>query len=71
MTTALITGANRGIGLAIARQLGKQGMTVVLGARDAAAGEAAAAALRAEGLDASADHLTWRRRPRLLPAPAR
>jgi len=32
--TALITGANRGIGLETARQLGKQGMTVLVGARD-------------------------------------
>jgi NAD(P)-dependent dehydrogenase (short-subunit alcohol dehydrogenase family) len=32
---ALITGANKGIGLEIARQLGRQGMTVLVGARDA------------------------------------
>ena len=31
---ALITGANKGIGLEIARQLGKQGITVIIGARD-------------------------------------
>ncbi len=36
----------------MARQLGKAGVTVVLGARDAQKGEAAAAKLRAEGLDA-------------------
>ena len=47
----LVTGANRGIGLAICRQLASNGVTVLLGARDAAAGEQAAAALRAEGLD--------------------
>lgn len=51
---ALITGANRGLGLEIARQLGKRQITVLLGARNAAAGEAAAAGLVAEGLDASA-----------------
>lgn len=38
---ALITGANKGIGLAIARQLGRQGMTVLLGARDEGRGRAA------------------------------
>ncbi len=51
-TVALITGANKGLGLEIARQLGNKGLTVVLGSRDAARGEAAAASLRAEGLDA-------------------
>ena len=35
-TVALITGANKGLGLEIARQLGKQGLIVVLGARDEA-----------------------------------
>lgn len=48
---ALITGANKGIGLETARQLGKQGITVIVGARDAAKGEAAAKQLRAEGID--------------------
>ena len=51
---ALITGANKGLGLEIARQLGKQGITVVLGARDAQKGEAAAESLRKEGVDAHA-----------------
>lgn len=49
--TALVTGANKGIGLEIARQLGKTGFLVFLGARNTAAGQAAAAKLRAEGLD--------------------
>jgi NAD(P)-dependent dehydrogenase (short-subunit alcohol dehydrogenase family) len=35
---ALVTGANRGIGLEIARQLAGHGLTVVLGARDAKSG---------------------------------
>jgi len=48
--SALVTGANKGIGLEIARQLGKAGFLVFLGARNEAAGEAAAAKLRAEGL---------------------
>ena len=49
---ALITGANKGLGLEIARQLGRQGITVVLGARDPQKGRAAADALCAEGIDA-------------------
>ena len=48
--SALVTGANKGIGLEIARQLGKAGFLVFLGARNEEAGEAAAAKLRAEGL---------------------
>ncbi len=48
---ALISGANKGIGLETARQLGKLGITVLLGARDLAKGEHAAAGLRAEGSD--------------------
>ena len=48
---ALITGANKGIGLETARQLGKQGITVLAGARDEAKANQAAAELRKEGLD--------------------
>ena len=48
---ALVTGAYKGIGRAIAAQLAKTGMTVLLGARNAAAGEEAAAQLRKENLD--------------------
>lgn len=49
---ALITGANKGLGLEMARQLGHAGVTVVLAARDSKKGEAAAEALRKEGIDA-------------------
>ena len=49
---ALVTGANRGIGREIARQLGQLGYTVVLGSRDLARGEAAAKELVAEGIKA-------------------
>ena len=50
--TALVTGANKGIGREIARQLGHKGYSVWLGCRDAERGERAAADLRKEGLDA-------------------
>lgn len=49
---ALVTGANKGIGLEIARGLGRLGAIVLVGARRADAGEAAAAELRGEGIDA-------------------
>ncbi|MCW3815550.1 SDR family oxidoreductase [Micromonospora sp. DR5-3] len=51
-TIALVTGANKGIGLATARQFGARGWTVLVGARDAARGREAERALRAEGADA-------------------
>ena len=51
---ALITGANKGLGLETARQLAAQGITVLLGSRDAARGEAAAKKLKDEGLDVRA-----------------
>lgn len=54
MTTkkiALVTGANKGIGLEIARRLAQAGMKVVLGARDSARGQQAAAELATDGLD--------------------
>ena len=51
-TNALVTGANKGIGLAIARQLGERGLAIWLGCRDADRGEKAAAGLRAGGVDA-------------------
>jgi len=39
---ALVTGANQGIGLQIAKELAARGLTVLVGARDLAKGEAAA-----------------------------
>ncbi len=49
---ALVTGANRGIGLEIVRQLSRIGLIAVLASRDLEKGKAAAAALASEGLDA-------------------
>ena len=45
----VITGANRGLGLEVARQLARGGDRVFMGSRDAGAGKAAATALQAEG----------------------
>lgn len=46
---AIVTGANRGIGLGVAGRLAKEGMLVVLTARDATKGETARRILDAEG----------------------
>ena len=43
---------DKGIGLETARQLGKQGITVLVGARDESKGKSAAEELRKEGIDA-------------------
>ncbi|MFE3879563.1 SDR family NAD(P)-dependent oxidoreductase [Kitasatospora sp. NPDC059146] len=60
MTTnriVLITGANKGIGLATATELARAGHTLLLGARDPERGAAAAAGLTAQGLTARAVRL--------------
>lgn len=54
---ALITGANKGIGFETARQLGKQGITILVGARDETRGTEAAKTLQSEGVDAHFLHL--------------
>jgi NAD(P)-dependent dehydrogenase (short-subunit alcohol dehydrogenase family) len=50
---ALITGSNRGIGFETARQLGQQGITVIVTGRTAREAAEAARKLREEGIDAS------------------
>lgn len=55
--TVLVTGANRGIGLATTRQLAELGHSVLLGSRDLKEGEKAAADLRCSGLDVTAIQL--------------
>lgn len=46
--TALVTGANRGLGLEISRQLAQQGYEVFMGMRDTARGAAAVAVATTE-----------------------
>lgn len=55
--TALVTGANRGIGLAIARQLAEAGHLVLLGSRDLRASEEAAQSLRHPQLEIEPVHM--------------
>jgi NAD(P)-dependent dehydrogenase (short-subunit alcohol dehydrogenase family) len=55
--TALVTGANRGIGLEVSRQLARQGRRVLLAARTLPQGEEAAHQLAQEGLDVAAERL--------------
>lgn len=50
--TALVTGANKGIGFAIARALGGHGFRLAVGARDEQRREEAVEALCADGIDA-------------------
>ncbi|MEC0126966.1 SDR family NAD(P)-dependent oxidoreductase [Paenibacillus pabuli] len=49
--TAFVTGANKGIGLEIVKQLGQAGWKVILGARSVERGEAAVSELTSMGLD--------------------
>jgi len=49
--TALVSGANRGIGLEIVRELARLGLLAVIGARDPADGAKAAETLKSEGLE--------------------
>lgn len=51
-TIALITGANKGLGFGIARELGKQGITVLIAARDKKKGREAIDKLQSEGIEA-------------------
>jgi NAD(P)-dependent dehydrogenase (short-subunit alcohol dehydrogenase family) len=53
-TVALVTGASRGLGLALARELGRRGARVALVAREAGPLRAAVASLRGEGVVAEA-----------------
>jgi NAD(P)-dependent dehydrogenase (short-subunit alcohol dehydrogenase family) len=50
METVLITGANKGIGFEVAKQLAKQGYFVYMGCRNKANADAAVAKLQSEGI---------------------
>src|ERR1700733_7873597 len=54
---ALITGSNRGIGFETARQLGQQGVRVIVSARTEREAADAANKLRSEGIEAEAFEL--------------
>lgn len=49
-TIALVTGANKGLGREISRQLAAKGVLVLMGARDGGRGERAVSELRSQGL---------------------
>ncbi len=68
---ALITGGNKGIGLETARQLGKLGVSVLIGARDEAKGKAAADTLKSEGIDAKVIAIDVSKRDSIASAVAR
>ncbi|OYQ32991.1 hypothetical protein CHU92_13800 [Flavobacterium cyanobacteriorum] len=68
MKVALITGANKGIGLEVARQLGQHGVKILIGARNTEKGEKASGSLRAIGVEAGFIHLDVTREESIIAA---
>ncbi len=67
-TTALVTGANKGLGYETARRLAECGLTVLVGARDPERGKGAIARLRERGADAHLVHLDLTSEPSIAAA---
>ena len=66
---ALITGASKGIGFEIARELGKAGLHALVGARSAPLGKAAEAQLNRKGSAPASSASTFTTRKRSAPPP--
>jgi NAD(P)-dependent dehydrogenase (short-subunit alcohol dehydrogenase family) len=69
--TALVTGANRGIGLEVARQLGATGMNVVVAGRSGAAMRETAEELSSDGIPARAEVVDAGSHPSIVACAAR
>ena len=63
---AVVTGGSRGLGLELARVLGRAGASVVIGSRSADSVDAAVATLRAEGLEVSGQTCDVTDRPQVV-----
>jgi hypothetical protein len=65
---AVVTGASRGLGLLLARELARQGCALIICARDPAELGRAAVQLREDGADVASVACDWSRRPSTVTA---